>query len=43
MEKGNIALAVRASTAIPFVFELVDCEKKELADGGLFLLSQLKL
>lgn len=35
MEKGNIALAVRASMAIPFVFELVDCGKKELADGGL--------
>lgn len=33
--KGNIALAVRASMAIPFIFELVDCEKKELADGGL--------
>lgn len=34
-KKGNIALAVRASIAIPFIFELVECEKKELADGGL--------
>ncbi|MDD2354429.1 MAG: patatin-like phospholipase family protein [Patescibacteria group bacterium] len=35
IKKGNIALAVRASMAVPFVFELVNCKKKELADGGL--------
>jgi len=35
IKKGDIALAVRASMAIPFVFELVDCGKRELADGGL--------
>ncbi|MDD4661682.1 MAG: patatin-like phospholipase family protein [Candidatus Pacebacteria bacterium] len=35
IKKGNVALAVRASMAIPFMFELVDYNKKELADGGL--------
>jgi len=35
IKKGDITLAVRASMAVPFVFELVDCGKKELADGGL--------
>ncbi|MDD4358228.1 MAG: patatin-like phospholipase family protein [Candidatus Pacebacteria bacterium] len=35
IKNGNIALAVRASMAVPFVFELVDCGKRELCDGGL--------
>lgn len=35
IRKGDIALAVRASISIPFLFELVNYKGKELADGGL--------
>ena len=35
IKRGDIALAVRSSIAIPFVFELVKYRGKELADGGL--------
>jgi len=35
IKKGNVALALRASMAIPFMLELVDYKGKELADGGL--------
>lgn len=34
-KRGDISLAVRASIAVPFVFELVNFKGKELADGGL--------
>lgn len=35
IRKGNIAQAVRASIAVPYIFELVSFKEKELADGGL--------
>lgn len=35
IKRGDIALAVRSSIAVPFVFELVKYRGKELADGGL--------
>jgi len=35
IRKGNVALALRASMTIPFMFELVKYKKRELADGGL--------
>jgi len=35
IKKGNVALAVRASMSIPFIFDLVKCKNRELCDGGL--------